>query len=161
MSVTWVECPECHRSALDCDLTRETPQGLAHEFCDEPTWQKCTNCEQPVHLNHVEYTGADNTPWCAACNPEVHPQFGVIREVYPTSVDLAIQGDGCPCGICGTVTMMAELVPTSCTGSGSEFFTWHDRWDVYTNQSPSRAVTPTVIACGACMAQPENFMDGR
>ena len=35
--------------------------------CAEPRFQRCSGCGCPVHLNHVIYTGDDNTPWCDEC----------------------------------------------------------------------------------------------
>lgn len=76
MANIWKECVACHSPTLPADLTRRTPQGMAHEDCDEPTYQKCAGCGDPVHLNHVEYDAAENdmvdaggryTPWCPTC----------------------------------------------------------------------------------------------
>lgn len=92
---------------------------------------------------------------------EITPRFGTIGEAYPTKVELTIHGNGCPCGVCGAVTTLAELVPTTCTGPGREFFTWFDRYDVYTDQSPARATAPVVVACSTCIRKPQNFIDGR
>lgn len=67
---TWVICAACNKPAVPCDMQENENGELIHDFCDEPAWQRCTGCDVAVHLNDVEYTGPDMTPWCPTCDPE-------------------------------------------------------------------------------------------
>lgn len=73
----WVTCAKCNKPAVPGDMI-----DGAHEYCDEPTWQKCAGCGDAVHLSHVEYTGKENTPWCESCNTPLERWERACRAIW-------------------------------------------------------------------------------
>jgi hypothetical protein len=128
---------------------------------EEPRWQTCVRCQKPVHLNFVAYI--DDDPAQPIHNDDdggCPPIYGIIADAYATAVDFtsAAHVNGRKCDICHRVVRMADLVSKD---EGGPTFTWHELYDVYTEDLPPRAAAPKVVACLGCMHRPFNFIDGR